>query len=197
MRRSCFVRWCRLAGSSALFGKHPCHLSYCESSPANRHLSCHCPWLISRASAPERGHGDWHWRLVPASRHARVGSKKLRIPRLAMSSSHRETACDNAHKDAGTSRSLGCEARNGGNNDGAGNPCNIPCNHGGLAWSTYPRPSPSPRSISLSESRCSESRWPRLERIHPSPSHYQAPFVHYQGTTKPPLAITKPLPSPL
>ena len=40
--------------------------------------------------------------------------------------------------------------RKGGNNDGAGNPRNIPCNHAGLAWSTYPRPSLSPPSISLS-----------------------------------------------
>ena len=40
--------------------------------------------------------------------------------------------------------------RKGGNNDGAGNPRNIPCNHAGLAWSTFPRPSPSPQSIALS-----------------------------------------------
>ena len=45
---------------------------------------------------------------------------------------------------------MGCQARNGGNNDGAGNPRNIPCNHAGLAWSTFPRPSPSPQSIALS-----------------------------------------------
>ena len=67
-----------------------------------------------------------------------------------MSSSHCETASDNDNKDVGASRSMDCQARTGGNNDGAGNPRNIPCNHAGLAWSTFPRPSPSPRSISLS-----------------------------------------------
>ena len=67
-----------------------------------------------------------------------------------MSCPNRQTACDNDYKDAGTSRSMGCQAHKGGNNDGAGNPRNIPCNHAGLAWSTFPRPSPSPQSIALS-----------------------------------------------
>ena len=109
-----------------------------------------CPWLISRASAPERGHRDLHWRLVPASWHARVGSKKLRIALLPVSSSHCETASDNDNKGVGASRSMDCQARTGSNNDGAGNPRNIPCNHAGLAWSTFPRPSLSQRSIALS-----------------------------------------------
>ena len=141
------------------------------------------PWLIPRVAAPKCGHGDWHWRLVPASRHARVGSKKLRIPLLALSYSHRKTASDNAHKDAGTSRSLGGEARNGGNNDGAGNPRNIPCNHAGLAWSTFPRPSPSPQSISLSLAQ-------ELDVLSQDGYGSNA-YIHREATTKPPLATTK------
>ena len=65
--------------------------------------------------------------------------------------------------------------RKGGNNDGAGNPRNIPCNHAGLAWSTFPRPSPSPRSISHSPARCSESRWQRFQCIHTSPALISPP----------------------
>ena len=30
---------------------------------------------LPRIAAPKCGHGDWHWRLVSASRHGRVGSE--------------------------------------------------------------------------------------------------------------------------
>ena len=127
-----------------------------------------------------------------------------------MSSPHRQTACDNGYKDAGASRSMGCQARKGGNNDGTGNPRNIPCNHAGLAWSTFPRPSPSPRSISLSlaqeldvlsqDGYGSNAYIPRpanierkvaghlrSRRSQATPSHYQASLA----IIKPTFAFTK------
>ena len=105
---------------------------------------------------------------------------------------------------------MGCQARKGGNNDRTGNPRNIPCNHAGLAWSTFPRPSPSPRSISLSlaqeldvlsqDGYGSNAYIPRpanierkvaghlrSRRSQATPSHYQASLA----IIKPTFAFTK------
>jgi len=127
------------------------------------------------------------------------------------------TANRNTHKDVVPTR----QDRNNHNNDGDGNTRNIPCNHAGLAWSTYPRPSLSPPSISLSlaqeldvlsqDGYGSNAYIPRQATtkpplattkalpspLGPLPSHYQTTFGHDHATTKLPLATTKALPGAL